>query len=86
MLEQLAGAQPRPASSAFVAEVMADNAQMLRVFEDAGFGVSRQLDRGTFEVAFPIEPTESYLGHVDERDHLGVVASLRPSSRPRASR
>ena len=41
----------------FVAEVMADNAAMMRVFEDAGFGVSRALDHGTFEVTFPIEPT-----------------------------
>jgi acetyl coenzyme A synthetase (ADP forming)-like protein len=82
MLEQLAERAAAAGIARFVAEVMADNAAMLRVFEDAGFGVSRELDRGTFEVAFPIEPTPSYLGHVDERDHLGVVASLRPFFSP----
>jgi acetate---CoA ligase (ADP-forming) len=33
-------------------------------------------------VTFPIEPTEEYLAHVDERDHLAVVASLRPFFAP----
>jgi RimJ/RimL family protein N-acetyltransferase/predicted CoA-binding protein len=82
MLEQLAARAAGVGIERFVAEVIADNAPMLRVFEDAGFGVSRALDRGTFEVAFPIEPTETYLGHVDERDHMAVVASLRPFFAP----
>jgi acetate---CoA ligase (ADP-forming) len=82
LLEQLAARAASAGIERFVADVIADNAPMLRVFEDAGFGVSRALDRGTFEVAFPIEPTESYLGQVDERDHMGVVASLRPFFAP----
>jgi acetyl coenzyme A synthetase (ADP forming)-like protein len=82
LLEQLAARAAAAGIERFVAAVIADNAPMLRVFEDAGFGVSRALDRGTFEVTFPIEPTESYLGQVDERDHLGVVASLRPFFAP----
>jgi acetyl coenzyme A synthetase (ADP forming)-like protein len=82
LLEQLAARAASAGIERFVADVIADNAPMLRVFEDAGFGVSRALDRGTFEVTFPIEPTESYLGHVDERDHMGVVASLRPFFAP----
>ncbi|HEX9351822.1 MAG TPA: CoA-binding protein [Gaiellaceae bacterium] len=55
---------------------------MLKVFEAAGFEVARVLEQGTVEVAFPIEPTEAYLAHVDERDHLAVVASLRPFFAP----
>jgi acetyl coenzyme A synthetase (ADP forming)-like protein len=82
MLEQLAERAAAVGIERFVAEVMSENAPMLRVFEDAGFGVSRALDRGTFEVTFPIEPTEAYLGHVEERDHLAVVASLRPFFAP----
>ena len=84
MLEQLAERAAAVGIERFVAEVMGENAAMMRVFEDAGFGVSRALDRGTFEVAFPIEPTEAYLGHVEERDHLAVVASLRPFFEPRS--
>jgi acetyl coenzyme A synthetase (ADP forming)-like protein len=82
MLEQLAERAAAVGIERFVADVMGENATMMRVFEDAGFGVSRALDRGTFEVTFPIEPTEAYLGHVDERDHLAVVASLRPFFTP----
>src|SRR4249919_1437014 len=82
MLEQLAERAAAVGIERFVADVMGENAAMMRVFEDAGFGVSRALDRGTFEVTFPIEPTEAYLGHVDERDHLAVVASLRPFFTP----
>ena len=82
MLEQLAERAAAAGIERFVAEVMADNAQMLRVIEHAGFEISRALDHGTFEITFPIEPTEAYLGHVDERDHLGVVASLRPFFAP----
>ena len=82
MLEQLAGRAATSGVERFVAEVMGENTAMMRVFEDAGFGVTRQLDRGTFEVTFPIEATEAYLGHVEERDHLAVVASLRPFFAP----
>jgi acetyl coenzyme A synthetase (ADP forming)-like protein len=82
MLEQLAERAAAGGVERFVAEVMGDNAAMMRVFEDAGFGVSRALDHGTFEVTFPIEPTAAYRGHVEERDHLAVVASLRPFFAP----
>ena len=82
MLEQLAQRAAAVGIERFVAEVMGENAAMMRVFEDAGFGVSRALDHGTFEVTFPIEPTDAYRGHVEERDHLAVVASLRPFFAP----
>jgi acetyl coenzyme A synthetase (ADP forming)-like protein len=82
MLEQLAERAATVGIERFVATVMGDNARMMGVFEDAGFGVTRELDRGTFEVAFPIEPTDAYRGQVEERDHLGVVASLRPFFAP----
>ena len=82
MLEQLAERAATAGIERFVADVMGDNAAMMRVFEDAGFGVSRALDRGIFEVTFPIEATDAYRGHVEERDHLAVVASLRPFFAP----
>jgi acetyl coenzyme A synthetase (ADP forming)-like protein len=82
MLEQLAERAAAVGIERFVADVMGENAVMMRVFEDAGFGVSRALDSGTFEVTFPIEPTDAYRGHVEERDHLAVVASLRPFFAP----
>ena len=82
MLEQLAERAADVGIERFVAEVMGENAAMMKVFEDAGFGIARALDHGTFEVTFPIEPTDAYRGQVEERDHLAVVASLRPFFAP----
>ncbi len=67
-----------------MAEVIPGNRPMLRVFEEAGFAVGRTFEGGTVEVTFPIEPTEEYMSHVDERDHLAVVASLKGFFAPRS--
>lgn len=82
LLEQLAERAAGAGIERFVAEVLPENKAMLNVFEAAGFSVTRVLDQGTIEVAFPIAATEEYLTHVDERDHLAVVASLRPFFAP----
>ncbi|HZR95747.1 MAG TPA: GNAT family N-acetyltransferase, partial [Gaiellaceae bacterium] len=83
LLEQLAEAAAEAGVATFVAEVMPDNRAMLRVFEDAGFAVSRRVEGGTTEVRLEIQPTESYRAAVDERDHVAVAASLRPFFSPR---
>jgi acetyl coenzyme A synthetase (ADP forming)-like protein len=77
LLEQLAERAAAVGIERFVAEVLAENSQMLRVFEAVGFESKRTLESGTVEVEFRIEPTQSYLERVDERDHLAAVASLR---------
>jgi acetyl coenzyme A synthetase (ADP forming)-like protein len=82
LLEQLAARAAAVGIERFVAEVVPENQRMLHVFEDAGFAVARVLESGTVEVEFPIASTEEYLAHVDERDHLAVVASLRPFFAP----
>ena len=82
MLERLAERAAAAGIEQFVAEVMGENNAMMRVFEEAGFGVTRALDHGTFEVSFPIGATEAYRVQVEERDHLAVVASLRPFFAP----
>ena len=57
---------------------------MLQVFGDAGFELSRELAAGEIEVTFPIAPTAAYEAAVEERDHVAVVASLRPFFEPRS--
>jgi acetate---CoA ligase (ADP-forming) len=83
LLEQLAESAAEAGISTFVADVMPDNAAMLRVFADAGFGISRHLESGTTEVRLAIAPTETYRQAVDERDHIAVAASLEPFFKPR---
>src|SRR5204862_7979419 len=57
---------------------------MLAVVRDAGFDVTRTLAAGEVEVQFEIAPTESFRAHVEDRDHIAVVASLRPFFAPRS--
>ena len=82
LLEQLAARAAEHGIARFVAEVMADNRPMLRVFSEAGFSVSRTLSGGVVEVTFPIAATADYAVRVAERDHTAVAASLRPFFEP----
>jgi acetate---CoA ligase (ADP-forming) len=84
LLEQLAELAGDAGIERFVAEVLSENVAMLSVFAEAGFDVSRQVDGGTVEVAFPIAPTERYRETVDRRDHAAVVSSLRPFFEPQS--
>jgi acetate---CoA ligase (ADP-forming) len=83
LLEQLAERAAHVGIERFVAEVLPDNRNMLRVFESAGFELTRELEGGEVEVEFPIASTEAYRERVEERDHTSVEASLRPFFEPR---
>jgi acetate---CoA ligase (ADP-forming) len=78
LLEQLAVAATATGIEEFVAEVMLDNAAMLRVFADAGFETRRETVSGTTEVRLSLGRTETLRLRIDERDHIGVVGSLQP--------
>ena len=78
LLEQLAARAAEVGIERFVASVLADNRDMLGVFEAAGFELARELEGGEVEVQFPIVSTERYRERVAERDHTAVTASLRP--------
>ena len=81
ILEQLAEIGAEHGIERFDAEVMGTNQAMLRVFQRAGFGVrSEGLDE--LLVSLDIHPTEVVRERIEERDHAGVVASLRPILAP----
>jgi acetyl coenzyme A synthetase (ADP forming)-like protein len=82
LLEQLAGRAAESGITRFVAEVLAENRQMLSVFTGAGFDVVRELEHGEVEVSFPLAATETFQARVEERDHVAVAASLRPFFEP----
>ena len=82
LLEQLARRARSVGIERFVAEVMPDNSAMVRVFEDAGFDVERELEGGVLEVRFEIGSTEKYLARVDERTMSPSSRSLRPFFAP----
>ena len=76
MLEQLAEIGSERGIARFDAEVMDSNQAMLAVFRRAGFGVRSVLDFDELLVSLDIQPTEAVQEKIEERDHLGVVASL----------
>jgi acetyl coenzyme A synthetase (ADP forming)-like protein len=82
LLEQLAMRAAAIGIRDFVAEVSADNRQMLAVFLGAGFEVTRAGEGGQLEVRFPIAATPELRVRVEERDHVAVAASLRPFFAP----
>jgi len=82
MLEQLAASAAQVGIEEFLAEVLAGNDAMLRVFADAGFEVTRATSWGESEVRLRLAPTDTYRAHVDGRDHVAVAASLRPFFAP----
>jgi acetyl coenzyme A synthetase (ADP forming)-like protein len=82
LLEQLAALAREAGIKEFVAEVMAANASAVSVFADTGFDLVRELEGGEVELRFPITATGKLMLRVEDRDHVGVVASLRPFFEP----
>ena len=78
LVEQLALRAAAEGIERFVAEVLAENRDMMGVFEALGFELTRELSGGEVEVEFPIAPTERFETRLAERDHVAVTASLRP--------
>lgn len=82
MLEQLAAIAAERGIRRFDAEVMTADERMLGVFEHAGFVVRRRGSRGEVSLSLDITPSEAVRERIDERDHVGAVAALRPILAP----
>jgi len=73
---------------AFIAETLAENSAMLRVFADAGLPAKRRISNGVVELTFPLPDRDdnyrlgNYLETVASRESRADVASLRPLLRP----
>ncbi len=62
----------------FRAFVLPENRQMMRVFRNSGFELSRTLEDGVYTVDFPVEESEGSLAAWGERERRAVTASLGP--------
>jgi GNAT superfamily N-acetyltransferase len=60
LLERLAGAAWKKGITAFVAETLSENREMLEVFRRSGFHVTSSTSYGTVSVRFPIQPDDAY--------------------------
>lgn len=84
LLEHLAGAAAENGFTRFEAEVLSENPNMVAVFRDAGYQVSRSFDGSTVHVEFLIDPTEALLSVRNARERASEARSvanlLRPTS------
>ena len=88
LLEHLVSRARDDGIEAFVAETLAENTAMLRVFADAGLPVRKRCDHGVMEVTVPVPRDDSdtaldaYRSAVGQREGLADTASLRPLFEP----
>jgi acyl-CoA synthetase (NDP forming)/GNAT superfamily N-acetyltransferase len=76
LLEHLAAAASERGLRRFVAEVLAENPQMVRVFRDAGYQISRAFEEGVLHLEFDIDPTEESLAVARAREQAAEARSV----------
>ncbi|SHG39569.1 Acyl-CoA synthetase (NDP forming) [Geodermatophilus nigrescens] len=84
LLEHLAAAARERGITTFVAEVLAQNSRMVRVFLDAGYQPRRSYEDGVVHLTFPIAPTETSLAVAYEREQRSESRSIARLLTPRS--
>jgi acyl-CoA synthetase (NDP forming)/ribosomal protein S18 acetylase RimI-like enzyme len=84
LLEHLAAAASECGLRRFVAEVLAENSSMVRVFRDAGYQVSREIEDGVLHLEFDIDPTEESLAVARSREQAAEARSVHNLLHPRS--
>lgn len=84
LLEHLAQAGRERGVEEFVAEVLPDNQAMIHTFKDAGYQVKSAFEDGVMELVFRIDPTETAIGVMQQREHRAESASIERFFKPRS--
>ncbi|WP_371829947.1 bifunctional acetate--CoA ligase family protein/GNAT family N-acetyltransferase [Rhodococcoides trifolii] len=84
LLEHLAGAAAENGVTRFIAEVLAENRNMVTVFRQAGYQVSRSYDGGVLSLDFDIDPTDALVTVRNSRERAAEARSVRNVLRPRS--
>jgi acyl-CoA synthetase (NDP forming)/GNAT superfamily N-acetyltransferase len=82
LLEHLAAACRDNGVRRFVAEVLPENAAMIRVFNDVGFDVSRRSRSGVVTVEMSTEASAQAIAAADLRESVSEARSLAPLLSP----
>lgn len=83
LLEHLVDAARQAGITAFAADALAENHEMLKVFADLGLRTTRHFDGPEVRCIVQLTLDEHYLSAVDNRASTADVASLQPLLRPR---
>jgi acyl-CoA synthetase (NDP forming)/RimJ/RimL family protein N-acetyltransferase len=84
LLEHLAQAGRERGVEEFVAEVLPDNQAMIHTFRDAGYQVKSAFEDGVMELVFRIDPTDTAIGVMEQREHRAEYASIERFFSPRS--
>ncbi|NLE79525.1 MAG: GNAT family N-acetyltransferase [Rhodococcus sp.] len=84
LLEHLAGAAAENGLTKFVAEVLSENRNMVTVFREAGYQVSRTYDGGVVKLEFDIDPTEALVSVRNSRERAAETRSMKNVLNPRS--
>jgi acyl-CoA synthetase (NDP forming)/GNAT superfamily N-acetyltransferase len=84
LLEHLGSLARHQGVRRFVAEVLSENAKMLRVFADSGLPARVSRSGPETHVELVLDEVETYLEAMAERERVADTASLRPLLRPRS--
>ncbi|QGK69467.1 GNAT family N-acetyltransferase [Allosaccharopolyspora coralli] len=84
LLEHLAAAARECGLRRFVAEVLAENSAMVRVFRDAGYEIKRAMEEGVVHLEFAIDPTEQSVAVARAREEAAEARSVHNVLHPRA--
>jgi len=68
----------------FRAFVLPENVQMMRVFRNSGFKLTRTMDDGIYTVDFPVAYTEDARSAAEQREKRAIAASILPLFFPRS--
>jgi acyl-CoA synthetase (NDP forming)/GNAT superfamily N-acetyltransferase len=84
LLEHLAAAAQESGLNRFVAEVLGENRQMVRVFRDAGYEISRVLEDGVLHLEFAIDPTDDSVAVARAREQAAEARSVHNLLHPKS--
>ena len=68
----------------FRAHLLADNHAMMRVFRNAGFILTRDIDEGVYTVDFPTQESDAVIEAEGEAERRATAASLMPMFYPQS--
>ncbi len=84
LIEHLASLARQHRVQRFVAEVLAENAGMIRVVRNLGFDVKTRLEYGVVRLSFDLEASARVVAAIDDRERVADAASLHPLLAPRS--
>ncbi|MEU0440528.1 GNAT family N-acetyltransferase [Streptomyces sp. NPDC006186] len=83
LVEHLVSAARTEGVTAFTADALSENHEVLRLFTDLGLRITRRFDGPEVRCRIRLDPDDAYLSAVEARGRTADVLSLRPLLEPR---